>query len=117
MSKTNRELLEDLRQELLDIESFTTGGEAEFMSDLRTQKAVIRSYEVIGEIVKRLPPALVEAESQVNWRQLIGFRNFLVHNYDLIILRYVWDAVEQLPALRSAVESMLASLPPEEDVP
>lgn len=114
MSKSTRDLLEDLRQELQDIENFTTGGEAEFMSDIRTQKAVIRSYEVVGEITKRLPPPLLEVNSQVEWRKLVSFRNFLAHNYDLIVLRYVWEAVEQLPTLRAAAEAMLASLPPDE---
>jgi len=76
--------------------------------------AVIRAYEVVGEIVKRLPQSLKDANPQINWKKLIGFRDFLAHNYEEVILQYVWNAVEDLPNLRAAVEAMLASLPDDE---
>lgn len=49
MSRTNADYLRDMVQELDDIAHFTLEGEASFMRDVKTQKAVIRSYEVIGE--------------------------------------------------------------------
>lgn len=115
MSQTTRDLLLDFLQELADIAAFTQSGEAAFNSDLRTQKAVIRSYEVIGEICKRLPDTVRDQNPQIDWKTLMGFRDFLAHHYELIMLSYVWDAVEDVPSLRAAVEMMLASLPPEQD--
>lgn len=118
MKKTNSEYLLDLLQELDDIEEFTAGGRKELSGNVMAQKAVVRSYEVIGEICKRLPAELREANPQVNWRQLITFRDFLAHNYEFVALRYVWDAVEDVPTLRSAIQSMLDSLPnDDEDYP
>lgn len=110
MSKTNADYLRDMLQELEDVATFTADGEAAFMADLKTQKAVIRTYEVIGEIAKRLPADLRAAYSQVDWRKLTTFRDFLAHNYDQIALRYIWAAVEDLPTLRAAVEVMLAAV-------
>ncbi|GIV82160.1 MAG: DUF86 domain-containing protein [Anaerolineae bacterium] len=110
MSRTNADYLRDILRELDDIATFTAEGKDVFMADTKTQKAVIRSYEVIGEICKRLPAELRAANPQLDWRKLIAFRDFLAHNYELIALRYVWDAVEDLPALRAAFESMLAAL-------
>jgi uncharacterized protein with HEPN domain len=84
MSKTNSDYLRDLLQELDDVSAFTVDGEAAFMGDVKTQKAVIRSYEVIGEICKRLPAELRDANPQIDWRRLITFRDFLAHNYELV---------------------------------
>lgn len=111
MSKSNAEYLHDFLHELDDIALFTTEGETAFMTDAKTQKAVIRSYEVIGEICKRLSADLREANTPIDWRKLITFRDFLAHNYDTIAMRFVWDAVVDLPNLRANIEAILASLP------
>jgi uncharacterized protein with HEPN domain len=106
--------LKDMLDHLDAVRDFTAEGREEFLLDRRTQMAVIRAYEVIGEIVKRLPQSLRDANPQINWKKLIGFRDFLVHNYEEVILQYVWNAVEDLPNLRAAVETMLASFPDED---
>ena len=115
MSKTTADYLRDLLQELDDIIAFTVDGKAAFMEDVKTQKAVIRSYEVVGEIVKRLPDDFRNAHPQVNWRTLAGFRDFLAHNYDLIAQRYVWDAVEDVGQLRATVQALHDTLPTADD--
>jgi hypothetical protein len=89
------------------IGSFVSDGRAGFMSDPKTQFAVIRAYEVLGEIAKRLPAEFREANPQINWRRLIGFRDFLAHNYEEVILEFVWNAVEDLPNLRTAVIKLI----------
>lgn len=88
MSKTDSDYLQDILQELEDIAAFTTEGETAFSQDVKTQKAVIRSYEVVGEICKRLSSDLRSNNAQIDWRKLITFRDFLAHNYELIALRY-----------------------------
>jgi uncharacterized protein with HEPN domain len=108
--KQTRKLLEDLLNELEKAASFTRDGRDTFLKDERTQYAVIRCYEVIGEIVKRLPDDFRNAYPQVNWRELAGFRDFLAHNYDEIILVFMWAAVEDLPNLRGAIEDVLSEL-------
>jgi len=109
MKKPTAEYLRDFLVELDDIRDFTVDGKDAFMQDVRTQKAVIRSYEVIGEIAKRLSATVRESTPDINWHRLITFRDFLAHNYDLIALRYVWEAVEDAPRLRTAIEALLAS--------
>lgn len=105
--------LRDFLQELDDVALFIAEGERAFIEDVKTQKAVIRSYEVIGEICKRLPAELREANPHIDWRRLITFRDFLAHNYETIVMRFVWDAVVDMPKLRAAVEEMIAALPPD----
>jgi uncharacterized protein with HEPN domain len=102
--------LRDFLQELTDIADFTRAGRAAFDADIKTQKAVIRSYEVIGEIVKRLSPEFRAAHPQVDWQKLMRFRDFIAHNYDKVMTRFLWSAVEDLPALRVTVEELLTAL-------
>ncbi len=107
--------LQDILQEVDDIIAFTSEGEDAFMKDVKTQKAVIRSYEVIGEISKRLPSDFRTAHTEIDWRKLITFRDFLAHNYEFIGLRYVWDAVQDASNLRGTIESFLANLTDSEE--
>lgn len=109
-TKTTVHYLRDLLAELADIAAFTANGREAFASDRMAQKAVIRSYEVIGEIVKRVPPEIRQTNPQIDWRKLAGFRDFLAHNYDIIIFGNVWSAVEDLPHLRTAVETLLRTV-------
>jgi uncharacterized protein with HEPN domain len=106
-TKPTAHYLRDLLAELADITAFTAKGRDAFASDRMAQKAVIRSYEVIGEIVKRIPPEIRQTNPQIDWRKLAGFRDFLAHNYDRVIFGNVWSAVEDLPNLRAAVETLL----------
>ena len=48
-------------------------------------------------------------------KQIKGFRDILLHRYFEINVERVWQAVEKLPALRAAVEALLAVLPPDDD--
>jgi uncharacterized protein with HEPN domain len=76
--------------EYLDhVKDFTREGREVFMADRKTQMAVIRAYEVIGEIAKRLPDELREANPQIDWRRLVTFRDFLAHNYDRVVLNNI----------------------------
>lgn len=113
--KSIHKYLEDLREAVSDIQSFTADGQGYFMTDRKTQLAVIRSYEVIGEIVKRLPQNLLEAVPTVDWKAIKGFRDILIHQYDNVDLSIVWDAIERLPTLQAAIETLLAGLPPDDE--
>jgi uncharacterized protein with HEPN domain len=106
--------LQDILDYLDETIAFTIQGRAVFMRDRKTQLAVIRVYEVIGEIVKRLPDELRAKNTQVDWRRLMGFRDFLAHNYDQIVLSFVWTAVEDIPNLRKLIEAVQLTLPTED---
>ena len=106
--KTSADYLRDILNELADVAAFTESGQAAFMVDIKTQKAVIRSYEVIGEIAKRLPQTLRDQHPEIDWRRLMNFRDFLAHNYDLVLIDRLWIAVEDLPILQAAIEAIVS---------
>jgi uncharacterized protein with HEPN domain len=86
----------------------------EFEKDSRTQDAVIRSIEVIGEAAQRVRSTdskFATQHAHVPWDQMYGMRNRIVHDYFEIDLAVVWQTVQQdLPMLRLQVSTLVASL-------
>jgi uncharacterized protein with HEPN domain len=61
---------------------FVAGMDAEvFAKDRKTQYAVLRALEVIGEAAKRVPPDTQARFPDTPWRQIIGMRNIIAHDY------------------------------------
>lgn len=113
--------MKDKRQYLLDmlaysdkITDFTADGRDTFYADEKTQLAVIRCYEIIGEIAKRLPDNLLNTQAHIPWKQIKGFRDFLAHHYTEVTLDIVWQSVTEMTELKQAIETILANLPDDE---
>jgi uncharacterized protein with HEPN domain len=66
-----------------------------FRQDERTVDAVIRNLEVIGEATKKIPESVRSANPGVEWKQIAGLRDLLIHEYFGIDLEIVWDIVEK----------------------
>lgn len=63
------------------IANYTADGEEAFFSDAKTQDAVIRNIEIIGQAVKGIPEQTRAQEPDVPWRQIAGMRDKLIHEY------------------------------------
>jgi uncharacterized protein with HEPN domain len=74
--------------------------------------AVERKFEIIGEALNqltKLDPALSGRIPDI--REVIAFRNVLIHGYAAVDHERVWRTVrESLPGLRAAVAALLAEL-------
>lgn len=80
----------------------------EFGRDRRTQLAVVKELEVIGEAANKLPPYIRRAAPEIPWQGITGMRNRLTHAYFQVNNETVWDTVHQhLPPLRQAVARLL----------
>ena len=81
------------------------------MRDTRTQDAVIRNFEVIGEAAKRVPVECRIEHPSVPWQLMAGFRDVLIHGYEGVDMARVWStATRDLPAVRSALAPILPPL-------
>lgn len=89
------------------ITDYTADGQKVFFSDGKTQDAVIRNIEIIGQAVKGISDDTRALEPVVPWRQIAGMRDKLIHEYFGVDLVLVWDVVEQeLPVLRPQLEKL-----------
>jgi uncharacterized protein with HEPN domain len=86
----------DILARIEQIERFTRDGKDTFMADDRTQEAVIRCFEVIGEAIRRMDANLLAQYPHFAWSDYIGFRNVLIHQYDTIQIDKIWQSVEEV---------------------
>jgi uncharacterized protein with HEPN domain len=81
--------------------------EVAFLEDKKTQDAVIRNIEVIGEAarnVQRRFPRFAAEHPEVPWEDVYWMRNRLSHGYFAIDLELVWKTVERdVPELEAQV--------------
>ena len=113
MRRDARVLLTDIDQAGADIQLFTDGMDSTaYAADARTQAAVERKFEIIGEAVNRLHADHPELAGKIpDMRRIIDFRNYLAHGYDHVAPRLVWlYATRNLSGLRSVVQALLAEL-------
>jgi uncharacterized protein with HEPN domain len=89
------------------VREYTREGEAAFLTDGRTQDAVARNFEIIGEAVKNLPPEVRSHAPDIPWRDAAGFRDVLIHAYHEVDIDRMWDSVtEALPAFEQAIQAL-----------
>jgi uncharacterized protein with HEPN domain len=108
-------LLMDVRQALGLIQQFTAGRSlADYGTDALLHAGVEREFIIIGEALSRLEKLDAALAAQVpDCRQIIGFRNVLVHGYDTVDDAIVWRVIEQdLPILKQHIDNLLTSLGP-----
>lgn len=93
-----------ISEEIDRIENFTTGGKGEFLHSDLVQYAVLRSLQTLAESVKRLSTALKASYPEIPWKDIIGLRNVLVHDYLAVDVEEIWKIIElDLPLLKRQI--------------
>ena len=102
--------LHDILQAGRAIKEFILGRTfEEYAADELFRSAVERKFEVMGEAINRIKRDEPELLSQIrNYRDIISFRNILIHGYDVIDDRIVWGVIEEdLDSLIEDVNGLL----------
>lgn len=112
-SRRERLYLLDIVEAGEAISRFVAGIDRErFVGDDLMRSAVLHKLQVIGEAAGRVSETTRALAPAVPWRQVVGFRNFTVHAYFSVDWDVVWaTAIDDAPAITSAVRILLASLP------
>lgn len=102
--------LTDILEATDAIQRFIEGVQREdFLGDELRQSAVLQKLIVIGEAAARLPKEFTEGHPEVEWADIVGFRNIAVHEYFSVNWSIVWVAATQdAPDLRRKVAKILA---------
>ncbi len=107
-----KKLLYDVREAAGLIASFSAERSFEdYTADPMLRSAIERQFEIMGEALNRLVKVDPDVVAEIqDYRKIIGFRNVLIHGYDLVLNEVVWTIlVEPLPTLAETVERLLAS--------
>ena len=79
-----------------------------FVADERTQDAVMRNIEIIGEAAKGIPDEVAAGAPEIPWRNVGGMRDILTHEYFGASLQIVWaTATTRMDPLEAAVRKLL----------
>jgi uncharacterized protein with HEPN domain len=79
----------------------------DYLSDIKTKRAVERDLEIIGEAVNRIlkKEKLFRLE---NAQKIIGTRNRIIHGYDTISDDLIWSIiVNHLPKLKNEIKVLM----------
>lgn len=93
------------------IADYTQNDKHLFLNDSKTQDAVLRNLEIIGQCIKDANLAHLEMHyPDIPWRDIAAFRNILAHAYLGIELSLVWDVIEyHLPTLHGQLDKILTN--------
>jgi uncharacterized protein with HEPN domain len=81
----------------------------DFLQDYKTQDAVVRNIEIIGEATKKLSEELIGKHPHIPWKDMAGARDRLIHHYFGVNREIVWQIVqEDLPKLQPQIDAVLA---------
>jgi uncharacterized protein with HEPN domain len=82
----------------------------QFVSNGMMVDAVMRELEIVGEAARNVSDDTRHKAPQVEWSQIIGLRNRLIHAYFQIDIEVVWEIVcNDLLVLRHQIEALLSS--------
>ncbi len=80
----------------------------DFLDDETLKRAIVRSLEIIGEATKKVPMEFRQQNSHVNWKNMAGLRDKLIHDYIGIDYGIVWDVVKnKIPELQVQINQLI----------
>jgi uncharacterized protein with HEPN domain len=80
---------------------------ADFLKKIETQDAVVRNFEIIGEAVKNVSKNLKTRYKNIQWREIAGMRDKVIHFYFGVNWDIVWKAArDSLPPFKEEIEGI-----------
>ena len=84
----------------------------DFLRDEMLQDAVERNLEIIGEAARRISEDLKQEHPEIPWRKIIAQRNVLIHEYEDIDMKEIWEVASfHLPRLIDQIRPLMPPIP------
>jgi uncharacterized protein with HEPN domain len=108
----DKEFLLDIIEAIKRIELYTKElSYQDFLQKIETQDAVIRNFEIIGEAVKNISKNLKTKYNNLQWKEIAGMRDKVIHFYFGVNWDIVWKAAKNsLPQLKEKIEGILKKI-------
>jgi uncharacterized protein with HEPN domain len=93
----------------LEIEEYMQHRTAsDFFSNSMLHSACIRQLEIIGEAAGRVSEETRAKSSDIRWKEIVGLRNLLIHEYFGVDLDLVLEIIQtDMPKLKDAIKALL----------
>lgn len=103
------DLAKDIQEAIQRINSYVKMlDQDDFFEDIKTQDAVVRNLEIVGEAIKNISENLKERYPQIQWKELAGLRDKLIHHYFGVNYDIVWHVVKnELPDILYHLEKLI----------
>ncbi len=110
MSKQPEEYLKHILKEVDYLSSESIGLEVGgCLKDETKMRAFARSLEIIGEAAKQVNQDYRKLHPDVDWKEMSGMRDRLIHHYFGVDYEIVWDVViNEIPKLKIQIEGLLS---------
>jgi uncharacterized protein with HEPN domain len=107
--------LEHIVEAIERIDSYLTDtDEVAFLQDKKTQDAVVRNFEIIGEAAHNIElyhSAFAAAHPDIPWTVVYAMRNRVAHGYFKVDLEMVWKTIyTDLPQLHTQITLLLKEI-------
>ena len=103
--KSDSLYIEHIISSINKIQEYIIGLDLEtFLADNKTQDAVVRQFEIIGEATKRISADFRDNHPDIPWLEMAGMRDVLIHDYIDVNFEIVWKtATENIPVVKNAI--------------
>ncbi|MEN9522392.1 MAG: hypothetical protein RL065_769 [Bacteroidota bacterium] len=104
-----KEILSHICEEMeFILQETATKNYDEFLNDRTLKRAVVRSFEIIGEASKIIPNDFRSEHPEIDWKGMAGLRDKLIHHYFGIDYELVWDIIiDELPTQFEFIKHLL----------
>jgi uncharacterized protein with HEPN domain len=104
--------LQHIFDAIKEIENYISNSSYEdFQSNSMMQFATVKQLEIIGEASNQITEHLKKLYKEIEWREIVGLRNILIHEYFGIDTKLVWDILQiDLLKLKIQVEDILKQI-------
>jgi len=111
-------LFRDMLNAAEKILTFVNGlSKAEFEASDLHQSAVVRKLQVVGEAARLITSATKAAHPEIEWMDIIGMRNLVIHEYFRVDIDIVWNTIRKsIPELIVQINAVISSSTSQDDV-
>jgi len=110
MSKEAKEYLRHIQDECSYITSVSENLlYDDLLEDETLKRAVVRSLEIIGEATKKIPADFKVKWNAIQWKNMAGMRDRLIHDYIGVNYAIVWDVMKnKIPEMHKQISKILS---------
>jgi len=110
LTRRTAQYLADMLEAVDRVCDYTTGMKfARFSENEMAIDAVLRNLEILGEAARHVPQGTKEKHPGIPWKNLVGLRNIVAHQYHGVDLDNIWKIIrDDLPPLRRLISEALA---------